>query len=214
MALLGITKYLQEKGLDKFREEYASKVTYKKHPQYPNLILFKYKYSSGSLMKDEIVLECRGIILDSSQNFKPVAYPYKKFFNYYEKYSCINELDWNSALVTEKVDGTLCCLYFYDNQWQVSTTGQPDAGKISEEGRSFHTLFWSLWEKLSFKLPSNHHRHLCFMFELMTENNRIIVRLADAGHGEIIWLHGVRDMNSLLELSPFDVSFFFFNLFL
>jgi len=41
------------------------------------------------------------------------------------------------------------------------------------------------------------------MFELMTAQNQVVVRLSDAGHDEIIWLHGVRDMKTLNELSPF-----------
>jgi tRNA splicing ligase len=58
---------------------------------------------------EPIVQECRGLILDEKENWKLVAYPYKKFFNYQEKYAA--ELDWKNITVYEKVDGSIATLY-------------------------------------------------------------------------------------------------------
>lgn len=41
------------------------------------------------------------LIVDEKNDFKVVAYPYKKFFNYHEKYAA--ELDWPSIKVYDKV---------------------------------------------------------------------------------------------------------------
>ncbi len=46
---------------------------------------------------DELVLDCRGIIFDSKANWKVIAFPYSKFFNFGEKYA--STIDWNTAVV-------------------------------------------------------------------------------------------------------------------
>ena len=207
--------YLQQHTLNQFNNEFGSFVKLKKHPQYKNLLLFKYKQSSGNQFKSEVVKEARGIILDEKDNYKPVCYAYKKFFNYNEKFA--DEIDWPSALVQEKTDGSLCCLYFYGNSWCVATTGQADAGQYSNSTSSsdnFYNLFWKIWQKLKYKMPSPDDHHFCFIFELMSKENRIVVRMEDAGHDEIIWLHGVRDMNTLQEVDPVPVFFLIFFIFL
>jgi len=38
-------------------------------------------------------------------------------------------LDWSRPVtVTEKADGTLMTLYFYNDEWQVASQGKPEAG--------------------------------------------------------------------------------------
>ncbi len=36
-------------------------------------------------------------------------------------------LDWTSAAVYEKLDGSLAVLYYYKDEWWVSSSGMPDA---------------------------------------------------------------------------------------
>ena len=64
--------------------------------------LLKYNQINSDFSQD-IVKECRGIILDS--NHKIVCWPFSKFFNYGE--SNADEIDWSSARVQEKIDGCL-----------------------------------------------------------------------------------------------------------
>ena len=201
-----VIEYLRNESLHELERTFKSQIIVKKHPKCQNLVLLKYKQSSGNHFKDQIMREVRGLILDQQNNWKAIAYPYDKFFNYSEKFSpSTDTFDWSTARVTEKADGTLMCLYFYKNEWRVSTTGQADAGRYQTTGVSFYSMFWDLWNKLDLKLPSADDQSKCFMFELMTEKNRIIVRMEDAGHDEILWLHGVRDMNTLKELLPHQV---------
>lgn len=49
--------------------------------------------------------------------------PYKKFFNFGE--DCAATIDWNTAKVQEKIDGSLISLYWYDDSWHISSTGCP-----------------------------------------------------------------------------------------
>lgn len=66
-----------------------------------NLIMFKYNQIESDFSND-IVKECRGVILDED-SLKPISIPYFKFFNFSEPHAA--EIDWSSAIVTEKIDG-------------------------------------------------------------------------------------------------------------
>lgn len=60
-------------------------------------------------MRETITQECRGLILDESRDFKTLAYPYKKFFNYNEIHA--EKIDFqNKPQVFEKIDGSLMIL--------------------------------------------------------------------------------------------------------
>ncbi len=59
-------------------------------------------------MGEKIVQQCRGIILDEANNWQIVSYPYDKFFNYEESYA--PQLDWSTAKIFEKLDGSLMTL--------------------------------------------------------------------------------------------------------
>ena len=76
-------------------------------------ILFKYSQidSDPSL---EIVKEARGLILEDG-TWNIVAYPFKRFFNYGEPNAAA--IDWTSARVQTKEDGSLIKVYFYNGEW-------------------------------------------------------------------------------------------------
>jgi hypothetical protein len=63
--------------------------------------MFKYSQQSSDFSND-IVKECRGIILDED-TLEPVSIPYFKFFNVGEPNAA--EVDWASAKVLQKIDG-------------------------------------------------------------------------------------------------------------
>ena len=84
--------------------------------------LLKYQQTKSDFNND-IVKECRGIIFNTT-TLKPVCVPFFKFGNYGESYA--DEIDWNTAKVQEKIDGSLIKLW-YDNEWHISTNGTIDA---------------------------------------------------------------------------------------
>lgn len=49
-------------------------------------------------------------------------------------------------------------------------------------------MFWGVWNKLGMKLPDAEDRNKCFMFELLTKHQVIIVRIEE----DDILCHGVR----------------------
>src|SRR5699024_2865527 len=90
-------------------------------------IIFNYKLGQTdfSINKD-LLMECRGIILDEMNDYKHVCVPFFKFFNYGEK--CADNIDWNYTTVEEKVDGSLIKFWIgRDGDLRVSTNGTIDA---------------------------------------------------------------------------------------
>lgn len=87
------------------------------HPTLP-LIIWNYtpKVQYENLW-DEITLKCRALITD--QNGKIIAKSFNKFFNLEE----LKEIPNEPFEVYEKLDGSLIVLFYYQNQWIVSSKG-------------------------------------------------------------------------------------------
>lgn len=183
--------YLTNQGLTELAQEFKIKVN--RHSQMDNLVCLKYSQIE-SPMGEKIVQQCRGIILDEANNWSVVSYPYDKFFNYGEGHA--PKLDWNTVKVYEKLDGSLMTLYFYRG-WRVQSSGMADAaGAVADFGYTFAQLFWKVWHQLDYQLPQD--KEYCFMFELTTPFNRIVVRQ----HQNDLVLHGVRNLQTLTESDP------------
>ncbi|MEM6597823.1 MAG: T4 RnlA family RNA ligase [Cyanobacteria bacterium P01_C01_bin.69] len=193
MKDLALQTYLKTKGLDALQAAFGIKV--RRHDQLGNLVCFKYSQYESPM--DEIVVQqCRGIILDEANDWAVVSYPYDKFFNYGEGNAAT--IDWDAATVQDKLDGSLMTLYFYDGQWQVQSSGTPDAsGDVSGYKMTFAELLWQTWKQLNYDLPHGYEDY-CFMFELETPYNRIVVQHSE--HSLI--LHGVRNVKTYREASP------------
>lgn len=143
------------------------------HGKYPNLLLFKYNQITCNY-NNKIVRESRGIILDSDDDYNIVARPFDKFFNYAEGFA--DPIDWNDATIYEKIDGSIMCLYHYDNAWHVSSSGTPNAGRnVNGFDFTFADLFWKTFNKYHVNLP-NPDCDFCFMFELTSPYNKVVVK--------------------------------------
>ena len=194
-----LQNYLRQFGPDKLKEEYFIK--HKQHYKYPNLYLFKYDQINSDFTKS-IVKVCRGIILNRDNDWKPVCYPYEKFFNWGEKEA--SQIDWRHyPNIYEKLDGSLISLWYYDYKWHVSTSGTPDAMcYVGGTNFLFRDLFWKVWNELGYKLPDVSKcaglLDFTYMFELMTPFNRVVV---DHKKNDIK-LHGARGLISLQERDP------------
>jgi len=145
-----------------------------------------------------IVRECRGVIFRNDQDFRPVCVPFFKFGNYGEGYC--PDIDWESARVQEKVDGSIIKCW-HDDGWHVSTNGMIDARRAhlnDDTDRSYQELFDEAAKKsgLSFdKLDPD----CTYLFELIGPDNRVIVPYPES---KLIHL-GTRNNKTLRE---FDVD--------
>lgn len=152
------------------------------HPEHPELFLFNYRTITD--FSNPLVQECRGLILDSTDNrWNPVCWGFKKFFNAHEAVAA--PIDWNTASVYEKLDGTLCYLWWHNGKWNMSTNGSPGAtGNVGTSDKTFNELFWEVFNDndcvgLGHDLPhvfSEGFKDITFLFELMTPENQIVVR--------------------------------------
>ncbi len=113
---------------------------------------------------EAIPKECRGIVLNVDDDYEIVARPFDKFFNYGESYAA--EIDWDSAVVQEKLDGTLIILYHYAGEWNVATKGSLSA-------TDFQDRVWAIMP--NFVDLSSLDPDYTYMLEFTSPDNRIIV---------------------------------------
>jgi hypothetical protein len=167
---LEIQKFLRAGNtLNGLKEKFM--IRHKRHNQYSNLVTLKYTMGE-SPFGEKLVQECRGLILDQDNNWEIVAHPFTRFFNYNEEHAAV--IDWKTAKLLEKLDGSLCIVYFYDNKWHVGTSGTPDAAAaVGDSGLTFHELFWETWDNLGYKNPDR--QNWTYMFELMTIHNKVVI---------------------------------------
>lgn len=181
MKELHIQKHLRSGGgFDALTEK---RVKNRRHRVYENLVLFKYDIMAS--FSDPLVCECRGIILDEADEWNVVSRAFDKFFNYGEGHAA--NIDWSTARVQEKLDGSLCVMYHYAGKWHVATSGTPDAtGEVRGSGvqesmqtstnRTFADFFWETFSKEGGRLLSgDSFTNLSFAFELMGQANRVVV---------------------------------------
>jgi len=156
-------------------------------------IMFAYKKRANFSL--DIVKECRGIILDETDNYKPVCVPFFKFDDYDEQNA--DEIDWSTARVQEKIDGSLIKVWHHKGVWRVSTNKSISAvsAKTNYNEKTFYNLFQKAWVKTGKKFDDLHPDYT-YMFELISPHSRVVVP-----HTETKLYHiGTRNNNTLQEL--------------
>ena len=162
-------------------------------------VLLKYDQIRSDLTIP-LVRECRGIILDESGGYRPACVPFYKFGNFGESY--IPDIDWASARIQEKLDGSLIKLWHYNGLWHVSSNGEIDARNahihsalLTGLGRAdLYTLFMEAWGNTGIRLEDL-DKNYTYMFELTSPHNRVVVKYNDT----TIWHIGTRDIRTLHE---------------
>ena len=191
--MLAIQKYIKENGLVKTINDFNLVCKY-----YPSKILLKYnQLSAPSLMAKPEVQECRGLILENG-TWDVLSMSFKKFFNSEEGNA--HKIDWNTAHVLEKIDGSMIQVY-YDwkkQQWFAGTTGTAEGeGEVNNKlGTTFNQLFWkTISEKYTKFRIEWLDKKCCYVFELTTPYN-IVVK----PHGEsCVTLLTARNLITLKE---------------
>ena len=157
--------------------------------------LLKYNQIMSDMGLRE-VQEARGSIFRQNDegHWVCVCHPFDKFFNFGEQYSAVNDIDWNTAMVTQKVDGSLIKIWYDYDGWVISTNGTIDGYK-AECG---DTTYGDLVQKIIDRIP-NFFKHLdrdyTYMFELTSPFNRIVVRY----EGINLWYLGRRNISNHIE---------------
>jgi len=192
---LAIQKYILEHGFKKTVNDFKLKTR-----EYDNKVLLKYdQLVSPTLMALPEMQDCRGLILEKG-TWKVMSLAFRKFFNSEEGNA--HKIEWQTAKVLEKLDGTLIQLYWdwHKGKWFAGTTGTAEGeGEVNNKnGTTFNDLFFETLGKVS---PNFNFEDLpkkfCYVFELTTPYN-IVVK----PHGESsVTLLTIRNIETLEEIT-------------
>lgn len=165
-------------------------------------VLFKYNQINSDF-NEPICLEARGLILDSLDNFKVVRVAFKKFFNLGESYAA--HIDWNTAVATEKIDGSIMTVWYARGKWRLSTNGTIDAFKAELSGAGPYKTFGELFESV---LPLSNFasckHNFCFTFELVSPYNKIVIDYPKTK----VYILSIRNLNTFKEVDDLDMRDF------
>ncbi len=192
-----VKNWIKEHGpnwLNKLVEDYKIEVVRDRTQE--NLVSLKYNQIE-SPMSEPIVQECRGmVVLDNGHDSKILAHPYNKFWNHGEGRAV--EIDWTTARVQDKLDGSLSLLYTDENtNWRFASSGSPRGSGSYGMGNSvtFGDMFRKVFNDSDMLFPSD--TEVTYCFELVAPDNRIVVMYDKP---QLI-LHGARHRNTEQELS-------------
>ena len=168
-----IVNFINEKG-NMWRDEFEKLYPNVKIVDDGPLSLFKYGMLCN--FSDPIVQEARGIIINTETK-EVVCWPFRKFGNYYDSYA--DEIDWDSAYVFQKIDGSMISLWFNgsSNEWQFSTSGTINANDayVDDSCLTFMEIIKSAenFNEIDFdKLPTKY----TYIFELVSPLKRIVIK--------------------------------------
>lgn len=110
----------------------------------------------------------------------------------------MDTIDWSTARVQEKVDGSLIKVWHHDGAWHVSTNGTIDAKDATVSEISPYTTYYDLFmaaAKNSNLDITSLNRDYTWMFELISPYNRVVVPYAETELRHI----GTRNIHTLEE---------------
>lgn len=148
---------------------------------------------------DLIAQECRGLVLTpvDGRTLSPneivgpcevLARTMRRFFNYGQDAAADVDFDHPGTRIYEKLDGTLCILYFDDvkGDWCVATRSMPEAN-IEIDGYSGYDFTKLFWKAMGDTRGMNAlgtvdrtlDKSLTYCFELTTPINQVVVAYED-----------------------------------
>jgi hypothetical protein len=95
-----------------------------------DLVSLKYNQIE-SPMHEPIVQECRGMVVTRADRHDPRA-PVQQVLE--PRRGTSGKIDWSTARVLEKLDGSLMTLYHHGGEWCVASSWSPDGGRIVRRG--------------------------------------------------------------------------------
>ena len=165
-----------------------------------NLVLFKYTQGVSDFSY-KIPNEARGLILEEG-TWKVVKAAFWKFFNLWEEHAA--QIDWASAQVTEKMDGTCVSLYYYNGDWRIGTNSNIDAHDSSLNIGGYKTYYDLCAAALrKYKVDFDKlNKNYTYTFELCSPYSRIVCKFNEIE----LYLILVRDNSTLDEMDIKSIS--------
>ena len=159
-----------------------------------------FNYNMDVDFANPLVQESRGIIIDYTVP-RVVCWPFRKFGNWQESYA--DEIDWSTARVQEKIDGSIIKLYMYQGAWHWATNGMIDAAEADcmYSSKNFLEVIKSAsnYGKIEFdKLD----RDYTYIFELVSPDTKVVI---DYGYTKLFHT-GTRNNITGEEYSTVDIG--------
>ena len=143
-----------------------------------DLAIFNYDIKAD--FYDPIVKEARGIIIDTNK-CEVVCWPFNKFFNSHESYA--DPIDWSTAKVQEKVDGSIVKMWFDKSigTWRWSSNSCIDANEAkTASGKTLMQIIKMTHEykmmQSSIVYQTNLYEGATYIFELVSPYNAIVIK--------------------------------------
>ena len=161
-----------------------------------NLTLYSYGKAISVEPDHPVIARTRGIIVTDDGTI--VAYPFDRFFNHFEIQA--KPLDFSTAVMLEKFDGTLINVFYANEEWKITTRGSfyPNEGIYQER---FDLMFTRLFDMTQL---TYFNREYTYMFELISKENRIVTHYDE----EFVALIGARSNITFEECSEEQLDSF------
>ena len=158
-------------------------------------VLLKYNQLNSDF-SNPIVRECRGSIF-RQENGKWICAcrAFDKFGNYGEGY--VPTIEWESARVLEKIDGSLMKLWFDKGMWHLSTnrTIHAFAAPLGDFDITFGDYFVECLNCSFNEFTMMLDEDYCYMFEMVGPKNRVVIGYSEAK----LYGLGKRNMKTMEE---------------
>lgn len=133
-------------------------------------VILNYDQIESSKYKNHpIVRECRGLVLEQG-TWNIVARAFGRFFNYGENLEDTENFDWKNATFSEKVDGSLLLLYYYNGSWHSNTRNSYSTGLVGDSGYTWRQIFEQAFGNNYDKLDPS----ITYVCELCSPYNKIV----------------------------------------
>ena len=209
--MLKVQEYLRSgKTFDDLTSELAIKVCY--HNSLPLAILNYDQIESSKT--HPIVRECRGLVL-RTDTLEVAARSFPRFFNWGEVQEEMPLFDFNNCFVQEKVDGSLCIIYFFEGEWHANTRGSFAVDKMEHQDFTWREAFCKAMNAPDLKYFGSGNTgplnpKLTYICEFCSPYNKIVRRYEKPMMYLLTAFEGERELsltecgNLIAELGVFD----------
>lgn len=161
-----------------------------------DLVLLNYDILSP---QSDITDDCRGLMLRYG-SWNRVSVSFRRFYNHGEGRAA--DIDWDTAVAYDKVDGTLIVFYHDGHQWTLQTRGSIDAdGQVGQHNFSFRDRVLALVEAKAGTLDrmlGHLPPEICVVCEYVGPYNRIVTYYPE----EDLYLLTLRNRETLDDYGP------------
>lgn len=152
--------------------------------KWKGFVSFKYNQIQSDF-SNPIVREARGAVF-VEETWECVSRAFDKFFNYGEPNA--SAVDWTTARIMEKIDGSLMRLFYWKGEWYLVTNSGIDAysaptGNVNYP--TFERIFEEGLRNLGYKSLEDFcnklNKYRTYMFELVSPYTRVVIPYESIG---------------------------------